>query len=214
MINKTSITGSILLISFIGLFSCQKLSKSIQDTFSGDTIKITEAAEDAHSVRNNKNEKVADFMSNRQALQEAENLFRNRPELKGKEIKIYNTIHFYRDYRIMLKIQNPDNPTYVDSYSYKDGMWGEPEPVVMSKSDDIAGNIVNLDRIPFVNANNVYKELISKLTEIGNKTADLTVYVSTYKNRVTWYPRTISNERSRYSIDFNEDGTLQSFEQE
>lgn len=212
--NKTSITCSVFLVSLVGLFSCQKLSKSIEDTFSGDTVKITEAKDDARSVRNDKNEKVVDFMSNKEALQKAEDLFRNRPELKGKDIKIYNTIHFYRDYRIMLKIQNPDNPSYIDSYSYRDGKWEEPEPVVMSKSDDIAGNIVDLDRIPFVNANNVYKELLTKLNEIGNKSADLTVYVSTYRNRVTWYPRTLSNERSRYSIEFNEDGTLQSFQQE
>lgn len=65
-----------------------------------------------------------------------------------------------------------------------------------------------------MNANNTYKALIEKIQEIGGESSRLTVYATTSRNKITWYPRTISNERFRYSIEFNEDGTLQSFEQD
>ena len=56
--------------------------------------------------------------------------------------------------------------------------------------------------------------MVTKMQEIGSKSTNRTVYATTYRNKVTWYPRSLSNERSRYSIEFNEDGTLRSFEQD
>lgn len=214
MMKQNIITCFLLLVMSIGLYSCQKLTRSIHDTLDGNSKEIAEDNIVSSVSETSKKDKSVDFMADREALQKAENLLCNRPELKGKEIKIYQTIHFYADYRILLNIQNPDNPDYVDSYSYDDGIWKGPEPVVLSKSDDVAGNIVNLNQIPFVNANNTYKELVAKLQEIGSKSSSVTVYATTYGNKITWYPRTLSNERSRYSIEFNEDGTLRSFEQD
>ena len=211
---QNTITYTLLLAASIGLLSCHKLTRSIHDTLDGNSKEIADNNSISQVSEISRKNKDLDFMADRESLQEAENLLRNRPELKGKEIRIYQTIHFYTDYRISLKIQNPDNPNYVDSYSYDDGIWKDPEPVVLSKSDDVTGNIVNLSQIPFVNANNTYKAMVTKIQEIGSKSTNRTVYATTYRNKVTWYPRSLSNERSRYSIEFNEDGTLRSFEQD
>lgn len=211
---QNTITYSLLLATSIGFLSCHKLTRSIHDTLNGNSKEIAENNSIHQASETSRKNKDIDFMADRESLQEAENLLRNRPELKGKEINIYQNIHFYSNYRILLKIQNPDNPNYVDSYSYDGEIWKDPEPVVLSKHDDITNNIVNLNKIPFVNANNTYQAIVAKMKEIGSQSTDLTVYVNIYKNKITWYPRSLSNERSRYSIEFNEDGTLQSFKQD
>ena len=146
-------------------------------------------------------------------MRKAEEALRKRPELRGKKLVIYESIHFYDDHRIYLKIQNPDNPTYVDEYRYADGSWSDPQPVVMSKDERIEERSAELIKIPFTNAYHVYRILTEKRKEINSKDADYTPYVVIFDHEIRWYPTTISNARSEYELDYNEDGTLKSFEQ-
>ncbi|WP_437919469.1 hypothetical protein [Sphingobacterium sp. LRF_L2] len=192
--------------------SCESFIKSIKETNRGIDRK-TDSVVFSSSVEDLK-EKKSIFLEDMSALIEVEKAFRNRPELKNKSIKIYGSIHFYNDYRISLAIQNPDNPTYVDEYSYRDQAWSDPKPVILSKYEKIAERTIDLDKIPFKYANNVYNILKRKSQEIGSKSTDYTVYVVINKQKIRWYPGSITSDRSRYSIEFNDDGTLKSFEQD
>lgn len=210
----------ILLGLSLTFSSCEKFRKSIQDTKAGpvlDNKASRSGTQDtgvvSEQTRESQEEKRG-FAGDVSELRHAEELLRNLPKLKGRKVAVYQSIHFYDDYRILLRIQNPDTLKYVDEYYYRNGIWEGPSPLVLSKSVDVEKDLVSLDKIPFKNAAHVYQAMKEKMTEIGSRSTDYTVYVVTYNNKIRWYPRTISNTRERFSIEYNEDGTLRSFEQD
>ncbi|SHL60196.1 hypothetical protein SAMN05444266_104132 [Chitinophaga jiangningensis] len=212
-----------LLALTIALASCDSITKSIKDTLRGDTTIISQKQKEEPVIVTTEPEPVnkhlrsegnsLPFAGNPAALQEVEQLLRNRPEFKGKKIMVYKSIHFYSNYRVMTELQNPDNPAYVDQYYFDNGQWEAPKPVRLSKNTDVAKDLVPLDKVPFANANNVYKVLLEKSKEIGSDPGDITVYVVFYNNKIRWYPGSIHNDRYDYDLEYKQDGTLQSFEQ-
>lgn len=217
---RTSLKWSSLLFLLVGMSSCADFLQSIEDTKTGKTtveapqVKEDVVVEPTKEVIVIEPTKKTQFAAHPEDLIAVEEALRALPQFENKPIQVYQSIHFYDNYRVLLRIQNPDNPAYIDEYYYVDGAWKNPTPVVLSKSDKIERDLVPLDKIPFANANNVYKALKEKVEEIGGDSSDLMVYVITRNNRIRWYPRTISNERSRYSIEFKQDGTLLSFDQD
>ncbi len=204
------------------LSACQKFARSIHDTRYGDTSQVKPSGEHPYdtssgslSVPSSESyTEKADFAANISALQEAEDSFRALPQLRGKKINVYKSIHFYDSHRILIRIQNPDTASYVDEYHYSNKHWESPKPLVLSKLDNIQENIISLDSVPFRNAHNVYNALKQKFQEIGSRHADFTVYVVVFNNKLIWYPRTISNDRTRFSIEFTTQGYLKSFERD
>lgn len=217
---RTSLKWSMLLFLLVGMSSCADFLQSIEDTKKGKTTVETPVVmeapveEETEEVIAVEPTKKTQFAAHPEDLIAVEDALRALPQFANKPIYVYQSIHFYDNYRVLLQVQNPDNPSYVDEYYYANGQWHDPKPIVLSKRDQIQQDLVSLDKIPFANANNVYKALKQKVEEIGGDTSNLMVYVITRNNRIRWYPRTISNERSRYSIEFKQDGTLLSFEQE
>lgn len=205
----------LILMLPIFLVGCKDFKKSIDDTLTsttpaGDSIKSrTDGFRDAE----NNTESGMPFASMPDKLELAEKQLRDLPRFRGNPIFIFEYIHFYPDGRIIVKIQAPENPDYVDEYTYEDGQWQKPEPVVLSKNDNVKARVVSLDEIPFKNVNNVYKVLMEKGKEIGSKNENQVIFAGKRKNKIIWSPRTISNERSSYDIDYHENGTLKSFEQ-
>jgi hypothetical protein len=207
---------NILILLFpVFLMGCKDFKKSIDDTLTsatpaGDSIKSrTGEYQDAETNR----EPSVPFASMPEKLELAEQQLRDLPRFRGNPVYIFEYIHFYPDGRIIVKIQTPENPDFVDEYTYADGQWQKPEPVVLSKNDKVKDRVVSLDEIPFKNANNVYKVLVEKDKEIGSKNENQVIFAGKRKNKIIWSPGTISNKRSRYDIDYHEDGTLKSFEQ-
>lgn len=215
-----SLKWSVLLFLLVGMSSCADFLQSIEDTKKGKTtvetpeVKEDIVAEPTKEVIAVEPTNKAQFAAHPEDLIAVENALRALPQFKDRPIYVYQSIHFYDNYRVLLQVQNPDNPSYVDEYYYANEQWHDPKPVVLSKRDNIQQDLVSLDEIPFVHAHNVYEALKQKVEEIGGDTSDLTVYVITRKNRIRWYPRTISTDRARYAIEFKKDGTLLSFEQE
>lgn len=205
----------LLLILPVFLTGCKDFKKSIDDTLTSSTPSV-----DSVETRTPGNQDVESspepnipFASQPEKLELAEQQLRDLPRFKDKPIYIYQYIHFYADGRIITKLQTPENPDFVDEYTYENGQWQEPKPVILSKNDDVKANLINLDKIPFKNAHNVYSVLIEKGKEIGSKNEDYMIYAGKRNNKISWYPGTINNERSRYDIEYHEDGSLKSFEQ-
>lgn len=219
-----SLKWSSLLLLLVGMSSCADFLQSIEETKTGQVKVDTPTVEKESTPTAEKGvgtvtptlepKKKTQFAAHLEDLEAAEQALRALPQFENKVINVYQSIHFYDNYRVLLRVQNPDNPTYIDEYYYVDGAWKTPTPVVLSKRDNIERDLVPLDEIPFVHANNVYKALKEKVEEIGGDTTDLTVYAITRNNRVRWYPRSIKNTRFKYAIEFKKDGTLLSFEQE
>src|SRR5690606_10577746 len=88
-------------------------------------------------TRATKREPVKDFLTDSTALHNAEQLLRVLPQFMDKPIHIYGDIHFYDDGRVITKLQHPDNPNFIDQYTYRWGEWSEPEPVQLSVREDV-----------------------------------------------------------------------------
>lgn len=227
----------VLMICCQLFLSCEQVTKSIDDTFrTNDTLvsketqknnsetvvntqidvqQIIKTALETHSVTQMHTEgKSADFLTDAKELDNAEEKLRKLPQYAGKEILIYSTLYFYDDGRINVMLQHSENPKYVDIYDYKEGKWSEPRPLQLSVRDDVEKRLVSLNKIKFAN--------VAKVTSIYNKKAEIvegakpltSAYVSIWDNKIRWFPTSISGSRERYSIQFNDDGSLKSFKQD
>lgn len=147
-------------------------------------------------------------------LEAAERGLRQLPALSGKEIRLYGFIHFYDDGRIMLNIQDPGTPEYIDAYVFNDGSWEGPKPVQLSVHDNIKTALVKLTDLPFKHVAAVYRNYRMKSDGITGAEPPTHIYARLYDNTVGWYPRSISGSRERYFISFHEDGSLDQYYRE
>jgi len=157
--------------------------------------------------------KGIDFLIDTEELQKAEEALRKLPRYAGKEIFIYSTLYFYNDGTINVMLQHPENPEYIDAYEFRNNQWSEPRPVQLSVRDDIKGRLVSLNKVRFVNAVKVAEVYNKKAEEIEGAKPLTSTYLTIWNNQIRWYPTTINGSRERYSIQFNDDGSLKSFKQ-
>lgn len=203
--------------------SCNQISKSIDETFkSNDTTinKTDDKSVDIEKTQTNTQQKELSknsehhFLSDVDGLKKAEEELRRLPQYNGKEIFIYSLLYFYDNGRINIKLQHPENPKYIDSYEYENNEWSEPKPIQLSIRDNIQDQLISLNKINFANVAKVSAVLNKKSENIEGAKPPESVYISIRKNQIYWYPTTINGSRERYSIQFNDDGTLKSFEQD
>lgn len=236
---KKSIIVLICCVLFLG---CKQISKSISDTFKvndtlvskefekPDSIPAANTQPDVnaiiktvlethstilreHHIESEGSKGVA-FLTNTNGLKKAEEALRKLPQYKGKEIFIYSTLHFYNDGTINVMLQHPENPKYVDAYEFSDNKWSEPRPVQLSVRDDIQNRLISLNKINFTSAAKVTEIYNKKVQEIEGAKPATSVYISIWDNQIRWYPTTINGSRERYSIQFNDDGTLKAYRQD
>lgn len=207
--------SSLFIISLL-LLSCGEVGRSFSDTFQpspqpAETSGTSQQAELADAFAPPQRISAA---ASPDALQEAENKLRALPRFAGKEIMIFRSTHFYDDGRIMLSIQDPEDHTIIDSYTYKDGAWQDPEPVRITRADRVDEYLAPLSQAPFIHAHKVYQTIKEKLKEIQSKDTSMTIYFVPMRGEIRWYPSTLSTDRSRYSLKFDEQGNLLSFTQD
>lgn len=206
-----------MFMSSLLLLSCGELSQSIKDTVNPNVQNASPEVSDQQpsagpAVPSAPSGPIA---ASAEALQRAENSLRNLPQFEGKDIIVFRSVHFYNDGRIMLNIQHPADPSMIDRYTYKNGAWEEPQPVRITKSDRVEDYSASLDKAPFVTAHKVYETIQQKLKEInGDETSGHTVYFVPVNGTIRWYPTRLETDRSRYSLKFDENGNLLSFEQD
>jgi len=230
---------TILLICCQLLLSCEQVTKTIDETFKpNDTLvekekekessvpettvktqidvqQIIQTALETHSVTHTHTEgKSVDLLTDIKGLEKAEESLRKLPQYAGKEIFIYSTLYFYNDGLINVMLQHPTNPKYVDIYDYKDGKWSEPKPLQLSVRDEVQKRLVSLNKIKFVNVAKVTATYNEKAKEIEGAKPLTSAYVSIWDNKMRWYPSSINGSRERFSIQFNDDGSLKAFKQE
>lgn len=141
----------------------------------------------------------------------AQEKLKQLPQYQGKEIFVYESVHFYQDGSINLALQQPANPTYVDAYRYQYGEWSAPKAVL---ARNIPRRIFPLSKINFADALKVVSTYNEKAAQVEGAEPATTVYISIWDDGMRWFPGTITGSRMRYDIQFNTDGTLKSFRQE
>lgn len=201
----TAISGFL----FVG---CQQITQSIEDTLKPNDTVLKKDLGTSDPLSEIKNEKV--LLEDINLLKKAELELRNLPQYKGREIFLYSTLYFYNYGAINAMLVHPDNPKYVDAYEFKEGKWSEPRPVQLSVRDDISTRIISLHKISFVNAAKMARVYREKSQEIEGAKPPESVYISISNNQIRWYPSTINGSRERYSIEFNDDGSLKEIKQD
>ncbi len=210
----TKMKKVIYIIVFASLFSCEQITKSINDTLKPNDSLAAKEIENTATVSVQSAKIETNLLTDAATLKKAEEELKKLPQYKGKEMFVYSTLYFYNDGRINVLLQHPENPKYIDTYEFKDGKWSEPIPVQLSVHDDIKGRLVSLDKISFVNAAKVAQIYNEKAEEVEGAQPTTSVYISIWKNEIKWFPTTINGSRERYSIQFNEDGSLKEFKQD
>jgi hypothetical protein len=225
----------IIIICFPLFLGCEQISKSINETFSPsdslvsketnsdtkteakeiDVQKIINEAVDKHNAAVKQLEtKTTVLLKDKKELNKAEQALKKLPQYSGKEIFVYSTLYFYNDGRINIMLQHPENKKYIDTYEYRNGVWSDPKPVQLSVRDDIQKRLVPLNTISFTNAAKVFELYNKKAEEVEGASPATSIYISIWDNKMRWYPSTINGSRERYSIQFNDDGTLKTFTQD
>ncbi len=225
----------IIAVCFPLFSGCEQISKTINETFTvNDSVVstetnsdpknnvqevdvqklINEAVEKHNAAVNQLGNKTIDLLKDTNTLKNAEEALKNLPQYKGKEIFVYSTLYFYNDGRINVMLQHPENKKYVDTYEFTKNKWSEPKPVQLSIRDDVQKRLVPLKNISFVNAARVFDVYNKKAQEVEGASPATSVYISIWDNKMRWYPSSINGSRERYSIQFNDDGTLKNFNQD
>lgn len=164
-----------------------------------------------HVIKSSEHPKNKNFLVNTTALEKAETALRNLRQYKGKEIFIYQSVHFYDDGSINIMLRHPENLDYVDNYVYQDGTWSKPKPQQLSANADIENRLVSLNDVNFSSIANIARLYNEKAAQIEGAKPTTSVYMIIWDKLIRWYPGTINGDRERYSIQFNTDGTLKDF---
>jgi len=217
------------------MLACEGLVNSVKDTFADPSHKEVGNMEqqNVQTIEKNKNfydsaatpkilsepDPVSviqlDFLQDTVALRQAEKALNSLPQFAGKKIRLYRDIHFYQDGRISLKLQNPENPEYVDEYRYKDKVWDKPTPVQISTRENTATKRMDLDKISFETVATIVHHYNEKAEGIEGAGPLTHVYGIIWDSgQLMWYPRNINGSRKRYGIEFTLDGRVKRFQQE
>ncbi len=203
-----------VILSTILLSACKQITKSIDDTLNGrprqNKIDAFMSSED------DGNSNTSNFLTDANALAQAEAALRNLPELKGKKINVYSDLHMYDDGRIMIQIQDPDTLQNVNSYDYSsDKQWGARQPVNIGgniTAESVSSQSIPLDSIHFKTVAKMAKTYADSAKHVGSTTSINHIY---YEPQVReWYCNDMTGARSSYEIYFNPDGTVKEFKKE
>lgn len=203
----------LLSISLFFCVSCQEFSQSIRETYEPSPSDET-LSQDLKEDAGKSEESRISVASSIEALQLAEDALRNLPQFRNKPIVIFSSMHFYDDGRIGTEIQDPDNPEFIDAYTYRDGEWLKGKPVVITQQTRVEEKLVPLGNVSLLAAHRIYHTVKEKVAEIGGDRDSNTVYFVVNRGEVRWYPRSLRTPRARYSIEFDGDGNLVHFERD
>ena len=140
---------------------------------------------------------------------------RELPKFKGKDIIFIPVIVFY-EYQggyVSLSIQDPDNKENLDEYIYEDGAWQPSKPVNTSVRSYWKEKLFNLNKVNFATVTKIYKTAMEKVESIEGAEKITHIFLSDQNNELRWH-FSIQGARRNYTLYFNLDGELLSFEEQ
>lgn len=178
---------------------------------SSSTIVITETETETISE---KEENTTSIFADAEKLDRIQTELKNLPQFKGKDLKLYQSLHFY-DYKggqISINIQNPDTAENIDTYLYAYGKWQEPQPVKISgpnvKQVDF---LMPLNEIKFSTAKKVFDQSIETAKDIPGASKIQFVYFTFInikalnRKHAKWYTM-VNGSRKNVSLNFDING--------
>lgn len=194
------------------LFSCGGSKEDTNQTENGNSKEIENPAE-SKKVKEAKQEAPKNLFGEANALQKAEEALKALPQFEGKELKVFQDVHFYADGRIKLSLQDPNKPENIDHYEYNKGQWNEPIAVQISGGGDLDDNLFPLNEISFATVATIFKNWNEKAQEVEAKKPLNHIWYSLWVPKQTkkWKTSDIEGTRAKYEINFNLDGSVKDF---
>lgn len=159
-------------------------------------------------------EQKTNLLADLPTLEKAETSLKEIPKFKGKEVNIFQDITFNGEGYIIAKVQDPENPNNIDQYEFRNGVWGEPQPIQISGSGNMSENVFPLKNVKFATVNTIYNTWKEKAATLEGVTKDLN-YISYRLNVIRqkqyWSSGTLETAREKYDFEWNLDGTVKSF---
>jgi len=218
--NKT--TAILLFLCGTIAVSCTQIKQSFEDTFKTDQppSSLTEQGEESdprtaladHESESDEYLAKPNFLAELDALQSAEHQLLQNELFKGHTPMVHSSVHFYGDGRVHINLQNPDIPTHLDSYSYRDGKWGSPEPVSYRDYDEIQKELYPFDSVSFSAVHRFYQELQERMTDIPEvEPVTHIYYIPESKYSPANWRASIVSPRERYSAKADSNGKIMEF---
>lgn len=138
----------------------------------------------------------------------------NKKELKGKEIFVFQDVNvgYNKDIGgsyVFIEILQPGTEN-VDHYDYRNGSWGDPVPVKITGSGNIADNIIPLKDLHFEKLPDIYKALEEKIKDKKDVKIDQNLLYRFWRGQ--WHVMIkAESDREEYNATFNLDGSLKEF---
>ncbi|MBL1409909.1 hypothetical protein [Sphingobacterium faecale] len=171
-----------------------------------------EAGKSGAASDKGESEQGGNFLTNRDALKKAEAELKDMPKFKGKDVKVFQNIHFYEDGRVQLALQDPDKPENIDDYLFQGGKWQEPQAVQISGDGDMSANVFPLGTLKFETVADIYKQVEEQSKEVEGAKIDGHIYynLNVMHQSGQWITG-VQGARGQYSGYFNADGSLKEF---
>lgn len=196
-------------IAIIAIMSCGQSTTTEQKTETSATPSPQVASKVAPPVSNNdETDNGVDFMRS-DASEKAFEALKNMDKFKGKPIMVFQTIHWYDDKRIEVSLADPVKADNVDHYTYRNGSWGEPEPVQITGNGKIGENLVNLDEINYKALPDMMKTADEKAKSVeGGKTSNHAYFTFSPAFNTKTFLVGVDGTREKYTLKFDKDGKL------
>lgn len=221
----------LLIATIFMLTSCDQIKKAYEETFATNEKKH----EDLEKLFNQGDNNIEKALQDAKDLMKGEEkgtskavqtqyIFLNPIELDNaqnklyafldtKEIKVYGSIYI-TDSRIYFSVVNPQKPTEVDRYEYKNGEWRKDEPERLS-----AGDLENLDKETYlfssVKLSNIHLFALNTMQKAnGMEGAEMptSFYLYHFSHRKPYWSTSIRTARADYSVEGDMDGNITKFE--
>lgn len=199
---------TIAVLSTMLFAACGESNKKAEN----NTQTTEEAGKNGAASDKGDAEQEGNFLTNRDALKKAEAALKDMPKFKGKDVKVFQNIHFYEDGRVQLALQDPDKPENIDDYLFQGGKWQEPQAVQISGDGDMSANVFPLSTLKFETVADIYKQLEEQSKEVEGAKIDGHIYynLNVMLQKGQWMTG-VQGTRGQYSGYFNADGSLKEF---
>lgn len=204
--------ASVVAFLFAG---CNQISQSFKDTFKQPAQGEKQGT--SRMMKRMMNEVLTkeNYLDNAGYLRGVKQKLEDLPKFKGKSLQVYSDIHFYDDGRVMLSLRDPDILENVDSYTFRDGEWQEPEPVQVSSRVDLDQQVLSLDSIDFGTVTKLYNYLSKESEKIDGAEDVNHIYLIIRPTLIDnqWYS-SVQGARGTYSLRAMLSGEIIKFERD
>lgn len=151
------------------------------------------------------------LLFDRERLLAAKQALLAMPELEGRDVRVFDSIHAYDDGRINLKLLDPRPNGNMDEYNFKDGTWRKGaavNPRLLPAMINPASDNVPLQRIDFEGFHRVATALQEQRQALSAEPGQVEhIYLLIRRGgRLRWLPDDVDGDRKSVRVVFDAQG--------